>query len=80
MEDAILYDRLDKEIFLFGVFDGHGGAEVAQFCANHFAIRMKQNKFYEQGEYGKALISVFMELDEMMDTEEGEKQLRQITI
>jgi len=26
MEDAILYDRLDKEVFLFGVFDGHGGA------------------------------------------------------
>lgn len=63
MEDAILYDRLDKQIFLFGVFDGHGGGEVAQFCANHFAFKMKENKFYASGDYGKALTAVFMELD-----------------
>jgi protein phosphatase 1G len=60
MEDAILYDRLDKEIFIFGVFDGHGGAEVAQFCANHFALKLKENRYYQQSDYGKALSSVFM--------------------
>lgn len=73
MEDAILYDRLDKEVFLFGVFDGHSGAECAQFCANHFAVLLKENKFYAEGDYGKALTAVFMELDELMDSEEGEK-------
>ena len=46
MEDAILYDRLDKEVFVFGVFDGHGGAEVAQFCCNHIAVLIKENKNY----------------------------------
>lgn len=63
MEDAILYDRLDKEVFLFGVFDGHGGAEVAQFCANHIAVMVKESHHYEVGNYGQALIEVFMKLD-----------------
>lgn len=80
MEDAILYDRLDKEVYVFGVFDGHGGAEVAQFCGNHIAVMIKENPFYEAKQYGKALVDVFMKLDEMLDSEQGEKQLRQITI
>ena len=25
MEDALLFHRINKEIFLFAVFDGHGG-------------------------------------------------------
>lgn len=25
MEDAVLFHRINKEIFLFAVFDGHGG-------------------------------------------------------
>lgn len=33
MEDAILFHRINKEIFLFAVFDGHGGVEVSQMCA-----------------------------------------------
>ena len=37
MEDAVLFDRIAKEIFLFGVFDGHGGCEIAQFSAKHFS-------------------------------------------
>lgn len=69
MEDAIVYDRLDKEVFLFGVLDGHGGAEVAQYCSNHMAILIKENKYYQQQDYGNCLKDVFKQLDEMMDTE-----------
>ena len=35
MEDALKVEaRLRQGEALFGVFDGHGGKEVAQFCAN----------------------------------------------
>jgi serine/threonine protein phosphatase PrpC len=28
---------------LFAVFDGHGGAEVAKFCGNHFVEELKND-------------------------------------
>ncbi len=40
MEDAVLYFRFDKDTFLFAVFDGHGGAEVAKFCSLHIAAEL----------------------------------------
>jgi serine/threonine protein phosphatase PrpC len=33
MEDAVVFHRISKEVFLFAVFDGHGGVEVSQLCA-----------------------------------------------
>lgn len=63
MEDAILYDRLDKEVFVFGVFDGHGGGEVAQYCANHIAVMIKDHPLYAAKDYGNCLKEVFMKLD-----------------
>lgn len=37
MEDAHLASTdLNDKYSLFGVFDGHGGHEVAKFCERHF--------------------------------------------
>ncbi len=37
MEDAHLaVTDLNDRFSLFGVFDGHGGPEVAKFCEKHF--------------------------------------------
>lgn len=43
MEDALVFHRISKEIFLFAVFDGHGGVEVSQFCAKNIAKVLEAN-------------------------------------
>jgi len=37
MEDAhIAKLNVEKNISIFGVFDGHGGMEVSEFCKRYF--------------------------------------------
>lgn len=44
MEDTSIADpNFESEISLYGIFDGHGGKEVAEFCERNFAIELKKN-------------------------------------
>lgn len=44
MEDAHLAEPdLDNGVSCFGVFDGHGGKEVAIFVAENFGKNLKRN-------------------------------------
>jgi serine/threonine protein phosphatase PrpC len=38
----------DKNQALFGVFDGHGGKEVALFTEKHFTELLKSNPKYQE--------------------------------
>jgi serine/threonine protein phosphatase PrpC len=40
-----------NSINLFGVFDGHGGAEVALFVKKHFVNELKNNSNFLQKNY-----------------------------
>lgn len=51
---------------LFGVFDGHGGAEVAKFCSKHLADQVFKLEEYKQGKVEDSLIKVFHKMDEML--------------
>jgi len=45
MEDAHISTlEFVPDISVFGVFDGHGGKEVAAFVERHFLEELKKNK------------------------------------
>lgn len=79
MEDAKLANiALDAETMLFGVFDGHGGKEVAEFVARHFCEELLRNRSYQQGNLEQALKENFLHMDEMLRTPDGLKEVIRI--
>jgi protein phosphatase 1G len=65
MEDAHIMccDVVENEVSIFGVFDGHGGCEVAKFVGRHLVNELKKNESFKRGDYKNALIEVFLHLD-----------------
>jgi serine/threonine protein phosphatase PrpC len=53
----------NKNIFLFGLFDGHNGSEVAKYLSLHFSQFLIENKNFINGEYKKALKETFINID-----------------
>ena len=80
MEDAHI-TKIDlgesKSLNLFGVFDGHGGKEIAQFVSNHFSDEFIQNKKYLKGDIKNALKETFIKMDEIMQTLNGKEEIKQ---
>lgn len=79
MEDAhISVLDLTPDSTIFGVFDGHGGKEVAKFCEKHFCEELKKNPNFDSGKIEDALRESFLKMDIMLSTPEGKKELSQI--
>ena len=70
MEDAhvVDVDADGRGAGLFGVFDGHGGREVAIFVAEQIKNVLKANKSFKDGsgDVSSALSETFVALDELM--------------
>ena len=80
MEDAHIVnldvdDTKKGQVALFGVFDGHGGKEVAKFCAKHIAEALMATDEYKQGNYGEALRRTYLDMDVIMTREEHMAEL-----
>ena len=74
MEDAHLAERItlhngDKGM-IFGVFDGHGGKEVAVFAADKYKQILENDKNFKTGDYKAALEQSFYDLDEQVSHED----------
>jgi serine/threonine protein phosphatase PrpC len=81
MEDAHVMelDVVEGEVSVFGVFDGHGGCEVAHFVENHLVDELKKNENFKKGNYRQALSEVFLLIDKMLLNESGKKELLKIS-
>lgn len=80
MEDAHLattFKHPDGEVGIYGVFDGHGGSEVAKFCHSHIAEELAQTDGFQLGHVGEALIQVFHRMDEMLRLSASTAELQQ---
>jgi len=63
-EDAhICATDIEPGVHLFGVFDGHGGCEVAKFCAKHIVSELKSDFNFKNKNYPEALKNTFISLD-----------------
>eukprot|EP01036_Dinobryon_divergens_P047338 gene47338-63445_t len=76
MEDAhIAYDDLTtvsqiyspQPLSIFGVFDGHGGKEVAKFAQDRFAAEFVALTEFKEGKYEEALRRAFHRIDELLE-------------
>lgn len=80
MEDTHLTNlNLDRNTSLFGVFDGHGGREVAVFASRHLATELVLSPAYQTGAMEKALAACFIRIDELLRTVEGTKEIFKIS-
>lgn len=52
----------DKNMSLFGVFDGHGGAEVARLAVEQLPAMIK-NQSFNVGDYENALKNAYLDFD-----------------
>lgn len=77
MEDSHIthLDVIEGEVSLFGVFDGHGGCEIARFVEAHMVDELKKLETFKKGNYKQALIEVFLQLDKMILSDKYKKEL-----
>jgi protein phosphatase 1G len=79
MEDSHISElNIAKNTHIFGVFDGHGGKEVAQFVKAHFVEELLKNKSFKEGKMKKALIETFLKIDEMCVEKDYMLELKQL--
>ena len=65
----------ENNLHLFGVFDGHGGREVAQFTKNHYGELLRSNENFKSKKYDAALVDSFLQIDEELVKDWGRDEI-----
>jgi protein phosphatase 1G len=78
MEDSHISDMnlLNGNVHVFGVFDGHGGEEVAQFVKKYFTEEICKNPLFKNGDMQNALIENFLHIDDLLVESSGKSELK----
>jgi serine/threonine protein phosphatase PrpC len=69
MEDAHIAQTTvngNDDMSLFAVFDGHGGPEVAKFCAKYMVPELVKLANFNKGDLDSALKDAFHHIDDML--------------
>lgn len=69
-----------EEIAFFGVYDGHGGAQVARFCAMHMPDELLRSPEYKKGEVAEALKATYLAIDDRLRLKENAELLNQLKV
>ena len=81
MEDALITDLNigpQKDTHIFGIFDGHGGSEVAKYVEKHFSDEFAKNSNYLKKDIKKALEENYQKMDDLMLEKDGKDELLSI--
>ena len=84
MEDYNFYSidlvpNTNKKIDIFGIFDGHGGPEIAKYISSNFLNIFISNKSFKEGKYIESLKETFKEIDNSLNTDKVKKELIKIS-
>ena len=63
-------------VHLFGVFDGHGGKEVALLVKEIYVDVLMALPEFKRGDFETALVKSFLTMDQIMVEERGKKILQ----
>jgi hypothetical protein len=81
MEDAHFMKYFpDHNVYVFGVFDGHGGSGVSRYCAQRFPELLEKNGNFNRRNFDIALHECFMELDEETQRADVQEKLFELHI
>ncbi|XP_071439168.1 protein phosphatase ppm-1.G [Hetaerina americana] len=72
------FPALDDDSSLFGVYDGHGGAEVSRYVASLLPEYVLARECWTKGEVGKALSEAFLSLDAHLGSRKGLRVLKRL--
>ena len=66
----------DKNISLFGIFDGHNGPEVSKYLSLHFSQFLSENINFINGNYKKSLEETFINIDDSLKSLQVQLELQ----
>lgn len=69
-----------EDVAFFGVYDGHGGAQVAKFCAMHMPDELLRSAKFGEGDIAGALKATYLAIDDRLRLKDNIELLNQLKV